>query len=106
MEIVRLIDREERVVDIIEEVKRLTFVTNREYAIVRLKDGTRAIVTGEADSIDLPIGLTVRLFGHSHPYSLPATGFASDEDREALRILGQRTSYILERGVLFKFAVE
>ncbi len=103
MSVVRTIERGERVADIINEVKQLTFTTGNEYAVVKLADGSRALVSGGPGGINFVEGQITRLFGHSHPYQLPATG-PSHFDFIALQSLGQRSSYLLERGQLTKFS--
>lgn len=106
MRVVRRITPGETLDDIINELKRLTFTKDKEYAIVKLASGERAIVTGGRDGIMLPPHRIRRLLLHTHPYSRPATGFPSNEDRDCIAALGQRSSYILEHGVLFKYWVE
>ena len=104
MIIARTLGRGERVADIINEVKQLTYTTGNEYAVVKLADGTRAIVSGGQGGINFAGGQITRIFGHSHPYQLPATG-PSALDFESLQILGQRSSYLLEHGVLTRFSL-
>jgi RHS repeat-associated protein len=103
MTVVRSIGRGERVADIIREVKQLTFTSGNEHAVVTLADGSRAIVSGGPGGITFAQGQITRLFGHSHPYQLPATG-PSAADLNALQILGQRSSYLLEHGQLIQFS--
>lgn len=103
MTVVRTIGRGERVADIINEVKTLTFTSGNEHAVVTLADGSRAIISGGPGGITWTEGQITRIFGHSHPYQLPATG-PSALDFTALERLGQRSSYLLERGQLTRFS--
>ena len=103
MRLIRIVSRGESIDDIIQEVKSLTYTEDCEHALVRLADGKRAIVAGGRDGIEFSTEEVARLIGHSHPYTRPATGLPSDADREAIEALGQRSSYILEHGLLFKF---
>lgn len=105
MAMVRTINRGEKIADLVDEAKRLTFTTGNEHAIVKLTNGQRAIVSGGPTGIIFQEGQITRLFGHTHPYHLPPTG-PSAGDIDALRQLGQRSSYILEHGELFKFFVD
>jgi hypothetical protein len=103
--IVRVIRPGEKIADLIAEGKALTFATGNEHALVSLTNGQRVIVSGGPTGIDLS-GLNVRrLLGHSHPYHLAPTG-PSPADFDALKALGQRSSYLLEHGTLTKFGGE
>lgn len=115
--IIRIVQRGEKLRDLIGEIKALTFA-NGEHAIVKLAAGeylsengllilsqpARAIVSGGERGIDFLRGQLIRLYLHSHPYSLPATG-PSIDDLTALRALGQVSSWLLERGQLLKFSL-
>jgi RHS repeat-associated protein len=101
MQVVRVIQRSEKVTDLIMELKSLTFQSGNEHAVVRLATGGRAVVSGGEKSIDFGNKIT-RLFAHTHPYHLGATG-PSAADSLALKALGQRSSYLLEHGSLTKF---
>lgn len=103
MTVVRTLGRGERVADIIDEGKRLTFTTGNEHALVKLADGSRAIVSGGRGGINFASGQVKRLFGHTHPYHLPSTG-PSAADFQALHSLGQRSSYVLEHGIITRFS--
>jgi hypothetical protein len=102
MSVVRIIRRGEKLSDIMNEAKSLTFETGNEYALVKLANGERALVSGGPGGIDLAEGQITRLYGHTHPYQFNACG-ASAADRAAVRSLGQRSSWILERGQRIKF---
>jgi RHS repeat-associated protein len=90
---VRPINKGERVDDLIDEVKRLTFRDGVEHAIVSYGPGSRAIVRGGRGGMTLPSNVR-RVIGHTHSRR---TG-PSDEDFEMLRRLGQRHSYLIEPG--------
>jgi RHS repeat-associated protein len=103
--IVRVIGRGEKVADIVAEGKALTFTTGNEHALLRLSNGQRVIVSGGPGGIDLS-GLKIRrIIGHSHPYHRQSAGPSAD-DFDALRKLGQPSSYLLERGTLTRFRVK
>jgi hypothetical protein len=101
--IVRTIRYGEKVADIVAEVKGLTFSTGMEHAVVSLRTGERVLVSGGPGGIDLSALSVRRILGHSHPYHLPPTG-PSAADFAALQQLGQRSSYILEHGALFRYS--
>jgi len=83
MTVYRTIQYGERLDDILNEMKGLVFSNNVEYAIVRLADGTRAIVSGGFTGIQFAPGQITRLFLHIHPFGLPAQG-PSPGDYQAL----------------------
>lgn len=102
MTVVELIPRGTKIADIVDNVKQLTFTTGNEHAVVTLANGERAIVSGGPRAIEFKVGQIQRLFGHSHPYDLLSTG-PSIGDRAALGSFEQSSSYLLERGELYKF---
>ena len=101
MVIVRFIEHGERIADLLDELRALTFETDNEHALVRLTTGERALVEGEPDGINFGWQIT-RLYVHTHPYYRPTSG-PSDDDFAALVDLRQTHSYLLERGLLTKF---
>jgi hypothetical protein len=103
MTVFRTIGKGERVADLINEAKTLTYTTGNEHAVVTLADGARAIVSGGEGGITFAEGQVTRIFGHTHPYQLPPTG-PSDADFAALELLDQRSSYVLEHGQLIRFS--
>ena len=103
MSMVRTVGRGEKIADLVDEGKRLTFETGNEYALVKLANGERAIVSGGPTGIALSDDVT-RVFAHSHPYHLPATG-PSAADFGMLSAFGQRSSWLLEHGTLSRFGV-
>lgn len=102
--LVRTIARGESVADIVAEAKALTFSSGNEVALVKLASGERALVMGGEGGITFENMEISRIFGHSHPYQLPATG-PSSFDFGALRTLQQQSSYLLEHGQLTKFGL-
>jgi hypothetical protein len=102
MQVVREVQAGEALNDIVLEMKDYTYNSGMETALVELSDGTRAIVIGGQNGIDFAEGQISRLFLHLHPYDLPASG-PSDADRNALSVLGQISSWLLEHGLLTKF---
>jgi RHS repeat-associated protein len=104
MQIVRTIAKGEKVADIISEGKALTFDTGNEHALVKLASGARAIVSGGPGGITWPAGAVTRIFGHTHPYELLPAG-PSGADFDALLLLGQRSSWVVERGRLIRFTI-
>ena len=102
--IVIVIRHGEKVADIIEEAKLLTYSTGREHVLDSLEDGRRILLMGGEEGMSFN-GLQVRrLLGHTHPYEIRPTG-PSGENQSALRAFGQRSSYLLEHGELLKFRV-
>ena len=65
---------------------------------MKLADGRRVIVSGGEAGIDFAEGSVQRIFGHTHPQHLPATG-PSVADRAALDALGQKSSYLIEKRI-------
>lgn len=102
MQVVRVISPGEKLTDIIGDAKAFTFQSGNEHALVTLANGQRALVSGGPGGINFGSGQITRLFGHTHGYQFPAGG-ASAADRAAIQALGQRSSWVLERGQLFKF---
>lgn len=101
MSVVRIIEHGEKLEDIINEGKTLTFETGNEHALVKLVTGERALVSGNEYGISFGEQAT-RVFGHTHPFQFPASG-PSPIDRAALRALGQRSSWLFEHGQKIKF---
>ncbi|MBX3060917.1 MAG: hypothetical protein KF770_31030, partial [Anaerolineae bacterium] len=104
MNVVRNIEKGERVGQLLDELKTLTFTTGNEHAIVRMSDGTRAMVSGGQGGINLTSEVS-KVIIHTHPYQLPGTGMASPYDYQMLHQLGQFSSRILEHGNLIKFTI-
>ncbi|HEX9411374.1 MAG TPA: RHS repeat-associated core domain-containing protein [Actinomycetota bacterium] len=102
MSVVRTIGRGEKIADIVNEGKILTYETGNEHALVKLASGERAIVSGGPGGIDFAEGEVTRIFGHTHPYQFPATG-PSSADFQMLDYFGQRSSWILEHGDLYRY---
>lgn len=92
----RNIEPGERVADLENEIKGLTFETGREVAVVSLSDGRRVVAIGGANGMELPAN-TSRLLAHTHPMGHTAT--PSPADMRALEELGQNRSYIYGGGV-------
>ena len=64
-EIVRKIEHGEKIADIIQEAKQLTWLDNVEHAVIKI-NGERFLVSGGRHGIILP-GNTELLYGHTHP---------------------------------------
>jgi hypothetical protein len=94
MKLVRYIERGEKLEEIINEGKALTYMTGNEHALVKLKDGRRAIVSGGPGGIDFEEGAVLRIYGHTHPTSAPH----SEADVRALEELGQSQQTVLHGG--------
>jgi RHS repeat-associated protein len=97
MNVVREINKGEKVADLIELAQSRTMATGLEHAIVKLgpnsvAPGARVLVSGGPHGITFSAGEITTLFGHTHPY---VTG-ASKADFQALRILNQSKQYIIE----------
>lgn len=102
MAVVRTIAKGEKVQDIVDEVASLSYQDGNEYAVVKLTDGGRAIVTGGPSGISFDAGTVTRIYAHTHPF--PATGVPSDSDIAMLGQLGQSSSWIISRDGVIKFS--
>ena len=91
---VRVIQRGEKLQEIIDEAKHLTLITGNEHALVKLASGERALVAGGPGGISFVETPITRLFGHTHP--LGKWAGPSDIDRTAISTLGQRSSWLVE----------
>lgn len=98
MRVVRIIRRGERIADIVNEGKALTFTTGNEHALVKLATGERALVSGGPGGILFAPGQVTIIFGHTHPTSAPP----SAADSEALRSLGQSQQTVYHGGQVTK----
>lgn len=94
MQVVRTIQKGEKLADIINEAKGLTFTTGNEHALVTLASGERALVSGGPGGISFSESQIKRIFGHTHPTSAPP----SSADAEALKQLGQSKQYVFHGG--------
>ncbi|WP_121761918.1 RHS repeat domain-containing protein [Corallococcus sp. AB038B] len=94
MVVVRIIKKGEKIADIVNESKALTFTSGNEHALVRLATGERALVSGGPGGITFAPGQVTRIFGHTHPTSAPP----SSADFEALRRLGQSQQTVYHGG--------
>jgi RHS repeat-associated protein len=102
MKVVRTLEKGEIWEDLVNEVEQLHKASGNEHAIVKLLNGENAIVKGNARGIELQ-GEVKKVFLHTHPYHLPPTG-PSPMDLFFIRSLGQRSSYLLEHGWLYRFS--
>lgn len=100
--VVRTVAFGEKVADLVEEGKALTYQTGNEHALVKLADGTRAIVSGGQKGISWKVGQVRYVWGHTHPYQFGATGPSAD-DFTMLQRLGQPSSTLVEHGQIIKF---
>jgi hypothetical protein len=94
MQVERVIQSGEKVADLINEAKALTFTTGNEYAVVTLANGQRALVSGGPGGIKFAEGSISQIFGHTHP----TNALPSAADAEALRTLGQSKQYVFHGG--------
>lgn len=94
MQLVRIIEKGEKVDDLINEAKALTWTTQNEHAVVTLASGERALVSGGSGGIKFAEGQVTRIFGHTHPTSAPA----SAADAAAIKSLGQSKQYVFHGG--------
>jgi RHS repeat-associated protein len=94
MQTVRIIQKGEKIDDIINEAKALTFMTGNEHALVKLANGNRALVSGGPGGIRLPRDQIQRIYGHTHPTAAPP----SAADFRSLQELGQSKQYIFHGG--------
>ena len=108
---VRIVRHGEKIRDLIDEMKSLTWSEEAEFMVLKIASRERLMVKGGRDGIRFTVKESaegpilemkfqerrvrvVRIFGHTHPR---ATG-PSQGDHDALNILGQRRSYIFEIG--------
>lgn len=101
-QIIRMISKGESVAGLMDEAKALTFSTGNEVAVVSLQSGGWALVSGGPGGINLTELGVKRVLGHTHPYGGVGPAVPSPADFNALQQLGQRHSYILERGELIR----
>jgi hypothetical protein len=90
MSVVRNINKGEKVADMVDEMKRLTYEKGNEHALVKFATGERSIVSGGQTGIKFAPNKVKRIYGHTHPYSLPISG-PSGPDMKALGALGQKS---------------
>jgi hypothetical protein len=102
-QIIRMINKGESIAGLMDEAKVLTYTTGNEIAVVSLQSGGRALVSGGQGGINLTELGVKRILGHTHPYGGTGPVVPSALDFNALQQLGQRHSYILERGELIRF---
>ena len=101
MSIVRTVGRGERVADLLNEGKALTFQSGNEHALVRLASGERAIVSGGPGGIEFPQGGVSRVIAHTHPPGVG--GPPSSEDFAMLAGYNQKSSWLISEGYVTKF---
>ena len=94
MQLVRTIQKGEKIDDIVTELMAATWTTGNEHAVVTLGNGERAIVSGGPGGITFKPGEIENIFGHTHPTSAPP----SSADQTALSRLGQSRQYVLHGG--------
>lgn len=94
MSIERIIKRGEKLEDIVNEAKGLTWTTGNEHAVVTLANGERALVSGGPGGIIFQRNEIRLLFGHTHPTSAPP----SNADATALTEFGQTKQYVYHGG--------
>lgn len=98
MTVVRIIQRGEKIADIVNEAKSLTWTTGSEHAVVVLADGERALVSGGPGGIKFAEGQVMRILGHTHPTGAPP----SAADFAATRALGQSQQTVYHGGQVTK----
>lgn len=102
LNVVRNINKGEKIVNITNELKSLTYETGNEQALVKLQNGTRAIISGSEKGINFSTNQITKLFAHTHPFGTGAS-VPSNADFNALSQLGQKSSYLLVDGEIIKF---
>ena len=101
MSTVRTIGRGEKVTDLVNEAKALTFTTGNEHAVVKLASGDRVLISGGPGGIDLTTDVTL-VYGHTHPYGVLSNG-PSPGDYAMLDALDQPFSYVIDNGEVIRF---
>ncbi len=94
MKMVRMLSKGEKIEDIVNEGKALTWETGNEHAVVKLANGERALVSGGPGGISFKTGEIEKIFGHTHPTSAGP----SSADFNALKELGQTKQYVFHGG--------
>jgi hypothetical protein len=88
--------------NIVNEMKALTFGTGLEHGVLRLRDGRRVLVSGGADGISFSPTEVKRVLIHTHPFGRNTAG-PSCSDLDSLSRLGQRRSFVIDRGLVVPF---
>ena len=108
---VREINKGEKVKDLVEEIKDLVYNTGNEHGIVSYPDGRRMIVSGGPTGISFDPSKVRRVLGHVHPPKAilppnvqPVPG-PSPGDLNALSVLRQRSSWLVDNGEFYRFWV-
>ncbi len=98
---VREIKKGEKISDLIDEAKGITYIEDVEAAVIQLQNGSRYLVTGGRHGINLPSN-TAKIYGHTHPRVMGGVNTPSEGDRRALDLLdggnGQSKTYIFHDG--------
>jgi RHS repeat-associated protein len=94
MQVFRIIQKGEKLDEVINEAKALTWTTQNEHAVVTLASGERALVSGGSGGIKFAEGQVQRIFGHIHPTNAPP----SAADAAAIKSLGQSKQYVFHGG--------
>ena len=93
---VREVQKGEKILDLIREAKRETFLEGKEYAVIKRKDGKRYLVSGDKGKIILPED-TIIIYGHTHPFNTSINNGLSQGDRLSLDLVndgkGQSKQY-------------
>ena len=99
---VREVQKGEKILDLIREAKRETFLEGKEYAVIKRKDGKRYLVSGDKGKIILPED-TIIIYGHTHPFNTSINNGPSQEDRLSLDLVndgkGQSKQYVFHNGL-------
>jgi hypothetical protein len=98
MTVVRPITKGERIVNLADEAKALTWQTGNEHAVVTLANGQRALVSGGSAGIEFAPGQIKNIFWHTHPMSAPPIA----ADVTALQQLGQSQQTVFHGGQVTK----
>jgi RHS repeat-associated protein len=94
MTFIRTIKKGEKIDDIVNEAKGLTWQTGNEHALVKLANGQRALVSGGPGGIIFKKSEVELLYGHTHPTSAPP----SHADGTSLFEFGQTRQYVFHGG--------
>ena len=99
---VREVQKGEKILDLIREAKRETFLEVKEYAVIKRKDGKRYLVSGDKGKIILPED-TIIIYGHTHSFNTSINNGPSQEDRLSLDLVndgkGQSKQYVFHNGL-------
>ena len=96
LSLVRTLEKGERWIDVQDEMRYLQWTTRQEHYLISYKDNSVRLFSGGEFKTTFEVTPDMRrVLGHTHPIVTGPSVF----DRSALRILRQRSSWLLEPGL-------